>query len=123
MAKNGKTSVVYKGFVRQELSGAQKAKLRDEYKRDIDLLVQVQSLCEKGYNLTLKLDTADGGEGTILAWLYCADSGSPNCGYTLSGRGSDVHKAIAVVLYKHFSVFKEKWPLPQAEKDWREADL
>lgn len=94
------------GFVDVELTPADKA-LCAQLSSDWDAVwADIEGLVEEGYKLSLSYDDA---HTTWNASVTCRQVGSANKGYTLSGRGGTLARAVSAVWFKHFHVLEGDW--------------
>jgi hypothetical protein len=69
----------------------------------------LETVCEAGYDVTIKRDSFSGG---YAAWLRPNKDDHPHSGFILAGRGSTGVRALRDVLFKHFVLFdQENWPI------------
>jgi hypothetical protein len=64
-------------------------------------------MIDEGYKVSA---SHDGWGGGVQVFMTTADEESPNFGYTLSARGPNLIAAVAVICYKHYSLFSQDWP-------------
>jgi len=106
---NGKSKpkrAAWQGFVDIDLGPDHKDAIRDLSTDPLDVMGLVAELVEEGYKVSLSNDSA---HNSYICAITQTDPGQPNAGYTLSGRGSTLEKAINSVAYKHFTLADGGW--------------
>lgn len=117
MAKSEKSKTVSGGnggqFINLRLTEQQVEDLRSNLLTWSELQDHLTDLVNGGYKFSCALDTYSGG---YQAFLTGVSKDNVNAGLTLSGRGPQLEGAINSLLYKHFTVLKERWPREKSEK-------
>jgi len=68
----------------------------------------VDKALEGGYSLSIKHDTYHDCEA---CFLQTNDEKNQNFGFILTGRSRSGAVAVAAVLYRHYVLFEEQWPI------------
>lgn len=93
-------------FVRCELSELQREHVRTQQFTWDDCVENIVALVEGGYKVSLGEDAYN---SCFACWITAPPKDSPNSGFILQGRGPTVLGAVAVALYKHFTVLEGNW--------------
>jgi hypothetical protein len=64
-------------------------------------------MIDEGYKVSA---SHDGWGGGVQVFMTTGDADSENYGYTLSARGPNLIAAVAVMCYKHYTLFLTRWP-------------
>lgn len=98
----------FKGFIRCDLDDDQKARIKKQTP-DVDKLFDsVEALVDAGYKFGFSRDNYN---NCYQCSLTCNNKESPNYLWCLTGRGPNLGSALMVLLFKHFEVLLEAWPV------------
>lgn len=67
----------------------------------------VSQMIDEGYKFSA---SHDGWGGGVQVFMTTGDSESVNFRYTLSARAPTLIAAVAVLCYKHYTLFSQNWP-------------
>jgi len=97
---------VWKGFVPCELNSKRKEQFR-EWSPNVEAVEDyIERFVAPGYKLSFSIDTY---HDCVQVSYSCSSIGDPNCGWTLTARGNDLLKALAVLLFKHVVILECQW--------------
>lgn len=94
-------------FVRCELSDEQKGFIKSNLPSIVELVGQLEDLLADHYKLTISFDEST---DCYAAYLIGKEGQAVNGGLMLSAFAPVFTGALAVLMYKHFTVLKEDWP-------------
>lgn len=107
-ANGGGNAKFGKGFVNCNISDADKAAVK-KYAQDADKILEaLHSLIIQGYKYSVSESEKT---SSFVASLTDRREGSPSHMYTLSAHAPDPLLAMASVLYKHYALLAETWPI------------
>ena len=89
----------FKGYAADYLTDADKAAIKKSKLTDKQLIEWAQKVSDDGYKFSISYTEANGGHYQVS--LYGLWKGSPNGGYSLSGRHSDLRTAMLCVHHLH----------------------
>ena len=96
-------------FINYDLDDSAKAAFKKWRELHADDLVDMMNgALEKGYQISIKEDTFN---DCIGAYLIAKGTKTENDGFILCGRSSSAVGALFGVLYRHYAVFDEQWPV------------
>lgn len=114
--KDAQGDFKWKGFVNLQMSGDQRAAFQDWQDENDDPFVLMTIVLTSGYKLG---QTYNPSNQSFIATLTCTDMELPNGGYVMSAFHSSLEDAIAVLMYKHFNICNEIWPIEGYDGDKR----
>lgn len=109
-------------FVNYDLTTEDKARFKEwaHENAGMPIFEMMMHAIEAGFNLSCKWSDF---EGCHTAFLIATDKNKELKGWLLSGRGSTPFSAIAGVLFRHFVLFEENWPIREDMKRARDDDF
>lgn len=93
-------------FINCDLNAEDKQWLKDNLPSRDNLAFDLIADAQAGYKFSLDTDLRGGG---YIASLSCNVVGMPNCGHTLTARGSGPVDAVYALYYKHFIKLSGQW--------------
>lgn len=106
--KHGAPQFIQYRLNEEELSQAKNA--ADTYS---DLGEIVDQFISEGYKFSASHDNYGGG---VQCFITPASSENPNHGYTLSARAPSLIAAVAVLCWKHYTLFSQDWPKGEGQQ-------
>lgn len=94
----------WKGFCDIPLTSEQKDRVRELSSDPVDCLGIIGDFVSNGYRFTASRDTRGGG---FVSSVTPTQPSDPNAGFTLTGRGGSLERAINALYYKHVVIAQE----------------
>lgn len=94
-------------FVRYRLNEDELAQARSAAVDYSDVGAIIQQFCDEGYKFSCSHDSYGGG---TQVFLTPSANALANQGWTLTARAPDLINAVAVLTWKHYTLFAQDWP-------------
>lgn len=94
-------------FVKRRLSDKELEAAKAAADNYSDVGEIVSQMIDESYKFSASHDTWGGG---VQVFMTPSDPDSPNMGMTLSARAPNLISAVAVLCYKHYTLFAQMWP-------------
>lgn len=116
--KTGKTSAANGDrrapqFVQYRLSNEQLAMARNAAETFSDVAGIISQLVDEGYKFSIAVDKYGGG---VQAFITPCGDGTLNWGWTLTARAPGLIEAVALIAWKHYTLFEQVWPKDAAPR-------
>lgn len=93
-------------FINFELDKALQAECKAWKMDEASVFAAIEEMTSDGYKFSIKFDKYS---DCYACFVFPPDSGHPNSGYILTGRGSSAWKSVKQCLFKHYVVFQGDW--------------
>lgn len=97
-----------KGFIRCDLDKDQLSRIKGQEADVLKLFDIAETLVDNGYKFGFSHDTYN---SCYQASLTCTNKENQNYGFCLTGRGPSLPQALMVLMFKHFEICGEAWPV------------
>lgn len=97
-----------KGFIRCDLDKDSIERLKKTVLDVEKMMENVEPLVDQQYKFGFSRDSYN---NCYQATLTCMNKENQNFGWVLTGRGPTLGQALLVLMYKHFEVTHEAWPV------------
>lgn len=94
-------------FIQYRLSDEELAQAHNAAENFADVVEIFDQMIGEGYKLSASYDAYGGG---TQVFMTPSNKGNVNAGYTLTARAPSLTAAVAVLCWKHYTLFAQDWP-------------